>query len=475
MIGGQRWLLIPLLLVLALIHRAEWPPFEPIREAAFDRFQRWAPASPSSGHLVLVEIDDASVKRLGQFPWSRAVMADLTERLTDAGATVGFAIHFAQPDRLSPDQLVLSLSGLDRSSMQALLTQPSTDTLFAQAIKGGRVVLASELAPTGGERPPQIKIALAMMSGSPINALDYVPRTEGTVEPMRALSSVATGIGFATMVPDSDGVVRRVPSFAAGGGRMLPSLSLEIARVTRGNTAVIVRTSPTGLVDAVMPPDIIVPTDPRGFVRPRFATALPPRLSLASLLEKPLDRGTFDGKTALIGATAIGLERWVPTPVGPLGHHEITAITVDNMLSGRLLLRPAWAGGAETLTIVGGGLVLLIGAAWLATPGLLVLGLGMAALSVGGSWILFRLDGWLLDGTGTALVVTALLFVVLAFRSAAPRSEATEARSRLDGAARVRRRAAARLHAAESEFAAADRAQKAAQAQARMLGVDSER
>src|SRR5271170_1029230 len=92
LIRGPGWLLLPLLALLVGLRIADWRPFALTRDNLFDWYQTVAPPTPSSDRVVVVEIDEASLAGLGQWPWSRAVLAELTRRLTTAGAVVGFDI-----------------------------------------------------------------------------------------------------------------------------------------------------------------------------------------------------------------------------------------------------------------------------------------------------------------------------------------------------------------------------------------------
>src|ERR1700733_7977020 len=115
LIRGPAWLLLPLLALLVGLRIADWRPFALTRDNLFDWYQTVAPPTPSSDRVVVVEIDEASLAGLGQGPGAGAVLAELTRRLTAAGAIVGFDIVFAEPDRMSPDQLAAVLPHLDQA------------------------------------------------------------------------------------------------------------------------------------------------------------------------------------------------------------------------------------------------------------------------------------------------------------------------------------------------------------------------
>jgi hypothetical protein len=153
-IFGKGRLIAFLLLVDLLVLRAWDPdPLVAMRFKFFDMFQQWLPRQrPRS--LVIVDIDEASLAELGQWPWSRSVLASLVNRLRqDGAAAIGFDVVFAEPDRnLSIDTSRLLL--LPPSDLKAALVNFQTnDAIFADALKRGPVVLG-EIGLTSGERPP---------------------------------------------------------------------------------------------------------------------------------------------------------------------------------------------------------------------------------------------------------------------------------------------------------------------------------
>jgi adenylate cyclase len=92
---------------------------------------------------VIVDIDDASIKELGQWPWPRTMLADLIARLHEIGAVVvGFDIIFPEPDRMSPAVAAGTFCGLDAETRERLSNLPNNDIVLADAIRAGRVVVS---------------------------------------------------------------------------------------------------------------------------------------------------------------------------------------------------------------------------------------------------------------------------------------------------------------------------------------------
>ena len=137
-----------LVLVSALILRAVEPPsLVRLRDFAFDSYQRVKPREPLPDMPVrIVDIDEAALAEYGQWPWPRTVVADLVDRLTEAGvAVIAFDVVFAEPDRSSLRQLAKRLPEEMRDSdmrrmMEAL---PDNDEVLAESMAQSAIGRAS--------------------------------------------------------------------------------------------------------------------------------------------------------------------------------------------------------------------------------------------------------------------------------------------------------------------------------------------
>src|SRR5882672_11185223 len=148
--------LIGLLLLVDLLVVRAWDPqlLVAMRFKFFDMFQQWLPRQEATFPVTIVDIDEASLAELGQWPWSRSVLASLVNRLRqDGAAAIGFDVVFAEPDRnLSIDTSRLLL--LPPSDLKvALMNLQTNDAIFADALKRSPVVLG-EIALASDERPP---------------------------------------------------------------------------------------------------------------------------------------------------------------------------------------------------------------------------------------------------------------------------------------------------------------------------------
>src|ERR1700675_3817645 len=147
--GYARLVCLALLIGLAALRIADPAPIEELRVRTFDTFQRIDPRVKTARPVTIVDIDEASLAKLGQFPWPRTRIADLITNLTKLGAVViAFDIVFSEPDRLNPDVAADTFRDLDEATREKLRALPSNDQVFADTMRRSRVVLGESGLPS---------------------------------------------------------------------------------------------------------------------------------------------------------------------------------------------------------------------------------------------------------------------------------------------------------------------------------------
>ena len=236
--------------VLVALRVALPDPFVRLQNYGFDTMQRLAPrpdaddTAPGSG-VVVVDIDEASLARFGQWPWSRSRVADLIGTLRDAGAAaIGLDIVFAEPDRTSPSALAprwaldhgLKVTPADVGKATRRnhgTTLPDYDRDLAMAIEGGRIVTGYGLLPIANGRSPVLANEVAVIGADPAPSFAGFG---GAVPNLPALDRAASGQGsFTISGAASDDIIRRLPLFMTLNGVIVPSLAAEVLRVAAGN------------------------------------------------------------------------------------------------------------------------------------------------------------------------------------------------------------------------------------------------
>jgi adenylate cyclase len=401
-------------LVLALFALQVWDP--PIIEAArlrvFDQLQRLAPREvPATSSVVIVDIDDASLTEIGQWPWPRTVFADLVSALVPRRPrAIAFDVLLAEADRLSPPQLAPWLEPVSPEAAAILRQLPSNESQLAVAMAVLPVVLGEAGAVTGFKGWSQVTDPPAKVAWLGGDLRGQLPTFPYAVAPRRELAEAARGLGLVSILPEIDGVVRRAPTLAVVEGRPLPALALEAVRVALGESAYVVRGDEIGIRSVAVGP-VSVPTDGDGriwihYTPRRTELYVPARAVLAG--EVPAER--LAGRIVLIGASATALSDVRVTPVaGNTPGVEVQAQLVESILAGDLLQRPAALIGGEQVAVLGIGLLLALFGTRL-PAGLFPPLVGLViALAVALAWYAFT-RGYLVDTAFPAFAFGVLLF-----------------------------------------------------------------
>jgi adenylate cyclase len=407
----KRWLdlAIPFALLLAALalRAEEGPGVLRLRNFVFDNYQRLEPRPYVDAPVTIVDIDEDSLARLGQWPWPRSRLAELVDRLKGQGAAaIALDILLSEPDRTAPENLVAlwpDAPGLD-GVKRAILQLPDPDVMLAQSLANAPAVVGFELTGRGHGAPP-LKAGFAQAGDDPKR---FLPRYAGVVRARPEFEAAATGYGSVNVVPDSDGTARRLPLLLAVGDGLVPSFAAEALRVAQGARSYVVKASgasgeasfgaATGIV-AIRIGAAVVPTDANGRLVLYDSGHRPERFVPAwQAIAGENDPSRIAGRIVLIGSTAEGLKDLKPTPLAPtMAGVEVTAQALEQMTTGVYLGRPDWADGAEILFLLVFGSALILAARRFSAVGGALLGLGAATIAIGGSWLAFAQDGWLVD------------------------------------------------------------------------------
>jgi len=413
-VGLDRWLALALLLAWVPIRLWDPAPVEALRLRTFDAFQTLQPRPVTMRPVVIVDIDEESIRALGQWPWARTRVAELVRRLTEAGAAViAFDAVFPEPDRLSPALVAGTLDGLDSATRERLAALPGNDAALAKAIAASRVVvgqtaLEQAVAPVAGM--PQT--GFAVLGPDPSG---FLARFPGLLRNVPEVETAAAGRGLFTIVPERDGIVRRVPLVMVAEGHMVPALSLEVLRVITGGDSVLVRSDAAG-VSGVALPGFEVPTDASASVWLHFNHHDAARfVSAKSVLDGSLDPDRVRQRIVLIGTSAIGLLDNKTTPIDrTIPGVEVHAQVLESVLTKATLAYPSYSIVVELLLTVGVGLFVVLFAPVLAAAWLLLLGALVAAVIVATAWFRFTRLGILIDPT-FPLLATFSVYATLVF------------------------------------------------------------
>ncbi len=394
-----------------------------LRLIAFDSYQKLAPASYDPDLPIrIVDVDEESLSRIGQWPWPRTTMAKLLDTLgADGAAVVGFDILFSESDRTSPEQALKQMTPEEAAALAPLVAgKESHDQIFADVIAKNPTVLAAALVARPSP-PPPLKAGFATVGDDPKN---FVPAFAGANVNLPILDTAAAGIGSINWIPDRDQVVRRIPLIYRVGDQYVPTLTTELLRVVQQAGSYVLKGSnasgetafgqQTGL-NHIRVGAIEIPTDADGGIwihfRPHDPRAYVPAWKV---LAGEADPDTFAGRIVLIGTSAPGLIDLRATPLdAAIPGVEIHAQAIEQILlgsqGGASLSRPDYALAVEIVLTLALGLILsfVIMRVRALTSG--VVGVAVMGSLLLGGWLAFDKLGLLFDPTYPAATVFLLV------------------------------------------------------------------
>ncbi len=300
-------------------------------------------------NIIIIDIDEKSLKELGQWPWSRDKVARLLQNAAEYGVgIVGLDVVFAEPDNSSPKK-VFQKMGLKADDI------PDYDEILGQTIAQTPTIIGYVFALSDDGVFPE---------GSPkINARmieENKPESSYLSKPYRAILNIpqmqknAYSNGYFNTIPDKDGIVRSIPLVMEYNGVVYPSLSLEMMRLVLGESKITLQYDDKGLSQILLG-DVAIPTDFYGrmTVNYRGPQNSYRYISAADVYFKRIDASLIEGKIALLGTSSAGLLDLRSTPFDSVyAGVEVHANALDNILSQEFISKPIWAVGTDVLSII---------------------------------------------------------------------------------------------------------------------------
>ncbi len=317
------------------------------RLALFDLYEQVAPRhrDPALAPVVVVAIDDASLKAFGPWPWPRALQARLIGAILRGGpAAVGIDEVWSEGDRTTANG---ATAAGDQDLVEALRSGPAAIGVAGSqdtAIEGG----------TGTFAP--------VVYRGPAGLLTDLFSFASELRSVLTIDLAAAGHGLMSNDPDADGVFRHLRLVSTVAGTPAPDLSLEVYRLAARAPYITLYTSRggRGLAGIGVGPSTF-PTGRDGSLWIDYSRD--PRLvmSARAVLSGAAPPRAFDGQLVLVGLTGTGLvDQMRKTPIGPMSGLEINAQGLENLFAGKLATRPPDATVAEAALTFLAGLFLII-------------------------------------------------------------------------------------------------------------------
>lgn len=337
-------------------------PFEDSLGGVSDEAHEVAGRERQSSPVTIVEIDEKSLKEIGQWPWPRNKTAMLISEIGSYGpAAIALDFYMPEADQTSPDKVADNLPAGNEALAEQLRQLRSHDQILADALYETPSILGAAgfnfetLTTSSGMRVNPINV-----TGG--DAVEHVRNFPFVLASLPELQMAAYSQCVLSVDADADsGLVRHIPLVSAINGDLLvPSMPLEALRVGFGVEAININVNKWG-VESYDIGDMNLPVQSDGQMWLHFAEADIRRyLSASDILRGEVDPEMLTNKIVLLSLSGAGLTDYRGTPLGEyVPGIEIQAQVIESLFDGDYVLAPFWMKWAELLLMVLGGLFII--------------------------------------------------------------------------------------------------------------------
>ena len=330
-----------IILLILIIVRIQNPEFvKSISSISFDSYQKIFKYNEKQNDIVIVDIDEPSLAKFGQFPWGRNVFSKILENINKENPkSVGFDIFFSEKDKQSPEEIIKTYSIEDTDIKNALQSIEGHDEKFQKTLKETKSVLAvfGSLVPTKGTYNRKGKARIFAKGG---NVKNYVYNYKHSLGSIPILEKNSKGLGSINYITQSDAVVRSLPLIMVFNDKLFPSFGLEMIRVGEKKRSIITNLNDNGIKNISIKP-YVFNTDKNSLIWVKYNRSINNNyISAEKVFDNNFNNNLFKNKYVLIGASAKGLFDTVKIPTGEtVPGVQVHANVIDNLLKNNFLKR----------------------------------------------------------------------------------------------------------------------------------------
>mgnify|MGYP005633983101 FL=1 len=298
--------------------------------------------------VTIVDIDEKSIAKVGQFPWRRDAYSKILKNLNQHNPkAIAFDIVFSEEDKQNPKDLLLQLQ---KESNQLIDVDVSdTNKIFVDSIKDSKIILPILGEPNDNfvknESKPKARI---IAKGE--NPKNFIYKFKNKIISLEEINNAASGIGSISLIPNIDGVIRNVPVLYNIDNRIWPSLALEAVRVASGQKNLLVKSNKNG-IELIKTRNNIIPSDQNAVINVKFKKFSKDNyVSAVDVMNNDFDQKRIENKIILIGSSAQALFDIVKISNGKtVPGVEIHAHIIDNILKNESIIKNIYTQLAENI------------------------------------------------------------------------------------------------------------------------------
>ena len=283
-------------------------------------------------NITIIDIDEKSIAKIGQFPWRRDVYSKILDNLNQYNpSAIAFDIIFSEKDKQNPQDLLLQLQ--KENDQLENIKVVNTNKIFTDSIKKSRVILPIIGEPGDNfiKNNSKPKLRVIVKGNDPKN---FIYTYKNKIISLEEINNAASGIGSISLIPNIDGIVRKVPILYNIDNQIWPSLALEAIRISTNQNNLLIQSNDAG-IELIKTRKHIIPSNQNGTINIKYKRFNKENyISATDIVENNFDKKKIENRIILIGSSAQALFDFVKIPNGKIiPGVEIHAHIIDNILN----------------------------------------------------------------------------------------------------------------------------------------------
>ena len=282
--------------------------------------------------VTIIDIDEKSIAKIGQFPWRRDIYSKILYNLNQHNpSAIAFDIVFSEQDKQNPKDLLIQLQ--KETDRLIDIEVPNTNQIFIDSLSKSKVILpilgeANDSYIINNSKP---KLRVLAKGNDP---RDYIYKYKNKITSLEEINEAASGIGSISLIPSIDGIIRKLPVLYNIDNSIWPSIALETVRVATQQKNVLVKTNDYG-IEFIKTRKNIIPSDQNAVINIKYRHFNKDNyISAIDVINDDFDKKRIENKIVLIGSSAQALFDIVKTADGKVAPGvQIHAHIIDNILN----------------------------------------------------------------------------------------------------------------------------------------------
>jgi len=301
----------------------------------------------ADNRVVIVDIDEKSIKELGQWPWERDKFAQILRNLSlDGAGIIGLDIVFSEADKTSPSKFA-------KKWHIKIDSLPDYDEILANTVAKTPTILGYVFDFDNNDNQNDAPQIPAIFIEKHKKSVEFLPQAKGVLTNLDIIQNAGYSSGYMNNIPDETGVIRSVPLLIKYDDTVYPSLAFEMYRIASNANKVTLNYSPAG-IESIQLAKQTIHSDRFGRIHLNFRGPFKSYryISAVDIYNNLVPKKDLAGKFVLIGTSAYGLMDLRSTPMDSvIAGVEVHANLIDNLLHNDMLVKPSWEEIAD-LTII---------------------------------------------------------------------------------------------------------------------------